>query len=154
MKKYSFLLLTGLILLLAACNNAEESHNAKTARSAEDSLVDKVNEGHEVAMNNMGKLDRAKQEVNHLIDSLKELPAKAQAQAAPLKAKLDGLLLDLDNAYNSMNKWMDEYEPDSAISNAEEKVKYFMSENEKVTQVKNAILSSLGKADSVLKKTF
>jgi hypothetical protein len=154
MKNYSLFLLTGLMVIMAACNNHEEMHNAKTTRSAEDSLLDKVNEGHEVAMANMGKLDRAREQVTHLIDSLKELPVKAQREAAPLREKLTLLLFDLESSYNSMNKWMDEFEPDSAIADAKQKVDYFMKENEKVTQIKDAILSSLRHADSTLKRNF
>jgi Fe2+ or Zn2+ uptake regulation protein len=46
---------------------------------------------------------------------------------------------------------MDEFNVDSAIDNAKERIKYLEEEKLKVTKVKEAILSSLQKADSLLK---
>jgi hypothetical protein len=46
---------------------------------------------------------------------------------------------------------MDEFNVDSAIDNAKERVKYLEDEKLKVTKVKEAILNSLQKADSLLK---
>ena len=65
--------------------------------------------------------------------------------------KLDSLKSDLSYAEFAMNKWMDEFNVDSAIDDAKERIKYLEEERLKVTKVKEAILSSLQKADSLLK---
>jgi hypothetical protein len=46
---------------------------------------------------------------------------------------------------------MDEFNVDSAIDNAKERVRYLEDEKLKVNKVKDAILNSLQKADSLLK---
>jgi hypothetical protein len=43
---------------------------------------------------------------------------------------------------------------DSALNNTEERINYLTTENIKVSKVKDAVLSSLQKADSVLKSKF
>ena len=49
---------------------------------------------------------------------------------------------------------MIEYKEDSMMNDAEERVKYLSSEKLKVTKVKEAILSGLQKADSLIKGKF
>ena len=49
---------------------------------------------------------------------------------------------------------MVEYKEDSLMTNVEERVKYLSSEQLKVTKVKEAILSGLQKADSLIKGKF
>ncbi len=88
------------------------------------------------------------------LDSIEKLPVKARQAAAPLKIKLDSLQKDLSYAEFAMNKWMNEFNMDSAINNAEERINYLQSEKLKVAKVKEAILGSLQKADSVLKEKF
>jgi hypothetical protein len=50
-----------------------------------------------------------------------------------------------------MNKWMDEFNMDSAVNNMEQRIKYLTDEKMKVGKVKESILGSLHKADSLLK---
>ena len=52
----------------------------------------------------------------------------------------------------AMDKWMVEFNIDSAKGNQELRIAYLRSELDKVSNVKKAILSSLSKADSLLKK--
>lgn len=141
-KKTIFLLLAGLILL-AACKNPDE-----------DTLLNEVNDGHNAGMARMGRLTRAQQEATRLLDSLNKLPAKARQAAGPYKTKLESLLRDLDYADFSMNKWMSEFNWDSSFANARGKISYLQTEKEKVTKVKEAIISSLQKADSLLDRRF
>ena len=89
-----------------------------------------------------------------LLDSIAKLPAKARQAAEPLKVKLDSLQKELSYAEFAMNKWMDEFNMDSAVNNAKDRIKYLEEEKLKVTKVKEAILSSLQKADSLLKAKF
>ncbi|MBK5273326.1 MAG: viral A-type inclusion protein, partial [Bacteroidia bacterium] len=49
-------------------------------------------------------------------------------------------------------KWMDEFNMDSAINNLDERIKYLADEKLKVTTVKESILNSLQKADSLIRE--
>ncbi len=153
MKKIARFLFIATLFSLCACNNSggdKTSDNKATA----DSLEDEVMDGHNVGMAKMIKIDKAQAEVNRLIDSISKLPAKARDAAQPLKARLDSLLKDLDYAEFAMNKWMEEYNFDSAKDNIEERIKYLTEEKLKVDKVKDAILGSLQKADSLVKAKF
>ena len=87
-----------------------------------------------------------------MLDSIDKLPAKAKQAAAPLRTKLDSLQKDLSYAEFAMNKWMEEFNMDSAVNNVKERIDYLGSEKMKVSKVKEAILGSLQKADSILKE--
>lgn len=152
MKKTIFFL-AGWVLLAAACNSSgEDPGNHIPVKTKADTLLDKVNDDHNFGMARMGRLTRAQQEATRLLDSLNKLPAKARQAAIPYKTKLESLQRDLDYADFSMNKWMNEFKWDSVFANAKEKISYLETEKEKVTKVKEAILNSLQKADSLLKK--
>jgi DNA repair ATPase RecN len=155
MKRIFFILFAASALLIAACNNSAEKPvgNAEVKTKA-DTLMDEVMDGHNVGMSKMGRLTTAQQKITRMLDSIGKLPAKAQQAAAPLKTKLDGLLGDLKSAESDMNQWMESFNMDSALNNAEERLKYLGSEKIKVQSVKEAILNSLQKADSVLKERF
>jgi len=53
-----------------------------------------------------------------------------------------------------MDKWMTEYDMDSAINNMEQRIKYLTDEKMKVGKMKEAILGGLQKADSLLREKF
>lgn len=155
MKKVFFFLSAIAIISIIACNNSGHDHPQTTeSKSEADSLMDKVMEGHNIAMPKMGKLSKASQEAQRLMDSISKLPAKAKEATAPLTKKLDELKKELDYADMAMNKWMEEFKFDSTFSNTEEKIKYLTEEKIKVDKVKDAVLNSLQKADSVLQKKF
>jgi hypothetical protein len=105
-------------------------------------------------MGKMGKVRAAQKEAKRLLDSLGTLPAKAQAGAVELKVKLQGLINELDYADFSMDKWMTEFNMDSATNDLQERIRYLTDEKMKVGKVKQAILTSLQKADSLLKAKF
>jgi hypothetical protein len=153
MEKKLLFLAAGLMMLFTACNNsADTSHGNAVVKTKADTLFDEVMDGHNIGMGKMGKLTRAEQEVGRILDSIGKLPSKARQAAEPYKAKLESLLNDLKQADFSMNKWMDEFKIDSAAQNVEERIKYLFSEKVKVTGVKESILNSLQKADSLLKR--
>ena len=110
--------------------------------------------GHDVGMAKMGRLTRAEQTTRRMLDSIKNLPAKAQQAAEPLRIKLDSLQKDLSYAEFAMNKWMEEFNIDSALNQLDQRIEYLKSEKIKVTKVKESILNGLEKADSVLKSKF
>ena len=142
-----------LSVIFAISCNENHSGQSKDAgpKTRTDSLLSDVMDGHNIGMAKMGRLTRAEQTTRRLLDSIAKLPAKARQAAEPLKIKLDSLQKELSYAEFAMNKWMDEFNMDSAVDNAKERIKYLEEEKLKVTKVKEAILSSLQKADSLLK---
>lgn len=153
MNKIGLFLITGLIVFVMGCNNTTDQPTGnKVVKTEADSLLDEVMDGHDVGMAKMGAMMRARKKATELLDSISKLPAKAQTAAAPYKAKLNGVLSDLTNAEESMNKWMNEFEMDSAINNVKERVRYLGTEKVKVGAMKEAIVGSLQKADSLFRK--
>jgi hypothetical protein len=156
MKKL-FFLLASAGLFLAACNNdkkdAEAGHNhGKNApQNQEDSLMADVMDGHDAGMAKYGKLQSMEKKVKASLDSISKLPAKARQELAPYKAQLDSVAADLSYALFAMDKWMEEFDMDSAKENIDNRIKYLLDEKMKVGKVKEAMLKSLSKADSLLK---
>ena len=158
MKTFPISLFAFIAISIIACNNAKNKHNGHETnnepQTQADSLMKDVDDDHITGMAKMGRLTRAEQTTRRLLDSIEGLPAKARQAAAPLKVKLDSLQKDLSYAEFAMNKWMNEFNMDSAVNNAEERIKYLGSEKLKVSKVKEAILNGLQKADSLLKDKF
>jgi len=152
----AFIFLSAISII--SCNDSKTTHSGhrknNEPKTQADSLMKDVMDGHNIGMAKMGKLTRAEQRTRRLLDSLEKLPAKAREAAVPLKVKLDSLQKDLSYAEFAMTKWMEEFNMDSALNNAEERIDYLGSEKLKVSKVKDAILSSLQKADSILKEKF
>lgn len=156
-KKIIFPLLA--ISLLTACNNAgKEDHSKHETKDSKevvkapvDSLFDEVMAGHDEVMPKMGKVRGAQARAKAMLDSIARLPVKAQDASVALKKKLETLVNDLNYADFAMDKWMTEFNMDSAVNNVQERLKYLESEKGKVTKVKDAILSGLAKADSLFK---
>lgn len=156
-KKIIFPLLA--ISLLSACNNGghedhskhgtEEGKNAP--KTMADSLYDDVMAGHDEVMPKMGKVRGAQAQAKAMLDSIAKLPAKAQDAAGDLKKKLETLVNDLNYADFAMDKWMTEFNMDSAINNMQERIKYLEGEKGKVTKVKEAVFGGLARADSLFK---
>lgn len=150
MNKLFFILLSSGCMV-AGCNNAgEKQSDEKTAKA--DTLLEQVMEGHNVGMAKMNRLSKLQKETRRLADSIAQLPEKARKAAAPYKSELDSLLNGLQKAEYEMNKWMEEFNYDSAKQDAEKRIQYLADEKIRVEQVKKSILESLEKADSVLKK--
>jgi hypothetical protein len=158
MKKYFTILLAFLATAFLACNSnsgkTEETAKTPTKENVADSLEKEVLDGHDIAMPKSMKIPNLQKEAKRLIDSIGKLPAKAQQAAAPLKAKLEGLVKNLDGAYSSMETWMTEFKLDSARNDVEQRIKYLTEEKLKVNKVKETVLGSIAKADSVLKSKF
>ncbi|PZR25735.1 MAG: viral A-type inclusion protein [Citrobacter freundii] len=150
MKLISLLLTASTVLLFSCGNNNAPAKSAEQTLS--DSLFDQVMDGHNVGMAKMPKLTDAKKKAQIIIDSIQKLPAKAQQAAAPLLTQIDSLKKQLDYAEFAMNKWMDEINIDSANNDLKKRIQYLTDEKDKVNKVKTAILASLQKADSLLKR--
>jgi hypothetical protein len=140
------------VILVISCENDKGSEAASRTRT--DSLLNDVMDGHNFGMAKMGKVTRAEQTTRRLLDSLAKLPAKARQATEPLKIKLDSLQKELSYAEFAMNKWMDEFNADSAVDNPKDRINYLEDEKIKIAKVKEAILGSLQKADSLLRGKF
>lgn len=157
MKHLFFLILFIVAAFFISCNDPEnkKSGPAETQPRTEAQILWKeVMKGHDIGMAKMGKLTRAEQAARRMLDSIEKLPAKAKQAAAPLKLKLDSLQKDLSYAEFAMNKWMEEFNIDSAENDMKKRIEYLKSEKLKVSKVKESILSGLQKADSLLKDKF
>jgi len=142
-----------IMVLIVACNSAENTnqthHEPKTLA---DTLMDDVMKGHDGAMAKMGKLSAAQKRVQQALDSVIKLPAKSQQTSVAYKTQLDSLSAKLKFAEGAMDKWMEEFNMDSAANNIELRTKYLDSEKQKVNSVKEIMLSALQQADSLFKK--
>jgi len=149
--------LVSLGLFTMACHNDashEETGGHKgfgpALKTTEDSLFHDVMQGHDTGMAKVGKLRKNINETTRLLDSLNKVPVK-KVDAA-YKQVLVKLQADLKNADAEMNSWMEGFKLDSATDNKELRLKYLQGEKEKVTVVKEHILSALKQADSLLKR--
>ncbi len=153
MKKLNILIAALAVVVIIACKNEKKNgHSGKEPQTQADSLMADVMDGHDVGMAKYGKLQAMEKKMRASIDSISKLPAKAQETLAPYKAKLDSAAADLSNAIFAMDKWMEEFNMDSAKDDMEKRVRYLLDEKIKVGRVKDAILNSLSKADSLLKE--
>jgi hypothetical protein len=147
---------TGIALLaFLACNNEKKEdqsgHLKNEPKTRADSLMADVMDGHDVGMAKYGKLKAMENKVKATLDSIAKLPAKSREALATYKAQLDSTAADLSYAIFAMDKWMEEFNMDSAKDDMEKRIQYLLDEKMKVGKVKDAILNSLGKADSLLK---
>lgn len=149
------------ICLFSACNDSGKEDHSKHGATGEkrdtagktpaDALYDEVMAGHDEVMPKMGKVRGAQARAKVLLDSIAKLPAKAQDAAAGLKKDLESLVNDLNYADFAMDKWMTEFNMDSAVNDVQQRIKYLESEKGKVTKVKESVLKGLARADSLFK---
>ena len=161
MKKVFSLFLLSSVIIMSGCNNSNNKRSSdqdttqpKSKEAIADSLYDDVMDGHNVGMARFVTLQKARAEANRLIDSLQKLPAQAKQAAAPYKARLDSLVVDLQYAEDAMNKWMDNFNLDSAKNDIEKRIQYLADEKVRVNKVRDAILESLQSADTLIKSRF
>lgn len=136
-----------LLMVMASCGNQVEPEE-KT--SLADSLLSQVMAGHDVAMPKMMKLERLQRQTQQAIDSINKLPAARQHGG--YKAKLDSVKKALDYGDFAMSQWMQEFKYDSLKNNEPARIQYLQREVEKVNKMKDAVLSSISRADSVFAK--
>ena len=140
------------IIFFASCADTTEDRKdgfSQTSKNPEDSLFQDVMDQHDEAMSKMGKLAGYRKQFDQKIDSLKKVKSDTKAT---LENKYETLSGELKLAEDRMNTWMQEFSIDSAQDNIERRLEYLEAEKNKVTKVKEEILSALAKADSALKK--
>ena len=141
-------------MMVMACNNAQENKTerkdgySKELKTKTDSLYHDVMEGHDIGMAKMGALKKNNGLAQSKIDSIQKLPADKQDKAYLQEVMM--LQQQLINAENGMNDWMTGFNADSATGEKAEP--YLKGELMKVNIVRDNILNSLKKADSLFKK--
>ena len=149
MKKNISILIAFVFVFSISCNNSGKKKDPLQAQA--DGLQKEVLMGHDIAMPKSMKIPRLQKEVKQMIDSINKFPPKELKANASYKMELENLLIDLSNADSVMHKWMDEFNLDSFNTNVEQRIKYLSGEKIKIDKVKDAVLTSLQKADSILK---
>lgn len=150
------LILAAALVFFNACNSSGHEHEerkdgfTKTAQTPEDSLFQQVLDGHDIGMAKLGKIKASLEVAKAGLDSVSKLKDSPQKEA--LQQMYMDIQEDLNYADYSMNTWMTEFNPDSAIDNKEVRLKYLAAEKAKVDKVKELILTSLQRADSIFKK--
>ena len=140
-----------LLFLIACGDNKNGSATAADGpKTQADSLLQEVLDGHDVVMPKMKKLERQMKASQAAVDSLNQLPAGKQNVA--LKVKMQALYTDLSNADKAMNEWMSGFQYDSLKNDEAARIKYLQDQKAKVNEVKNQVLSTIEKADSILEK--
>lgn len=142
-----------LIVHLCGCENSSSEQNDRkdgftpVLKSREDSLYHDVMEGHDIGMAKMSKLRAHLNKVQRELDSISKLsPSKVDRG---YKQALIDLQEDLNYADHAMFTWMGEFKVDSANENKEKRLSYLESEKLKVEKVRDNILNSLRRADSL-----
>jgi TolA-binding protein len=141
-----------VVVVIIACNNAANNNSAPKAKTKTDSIMDEVMEGHNGAMAKISKLHQTKNQIQQVLDSISKLPADVQKNSVHYKTLLDSAFKRLTRADEAMDKWMNEFNMDSAANDVEKRSKYLESEKVKVSNVKDEIINSLQNADSLIKK--
>ena len=153
---YSTLALFVLISCQNTSTSTEVGHENHTAtdgpKTPADSLYGQVMDVHDLVMPKMGKVRGAQKRAQEVIDSIAALPSITARPLTAYKKDLESLVSDLNYADYAMDQWMMEFNLDSGKNNSEVRLSYLRAELDKVTKVKVAILTSLAKADSLLKK--
>ncbi|RYG30144.1 MAG: hypothetical protein EOO01_37175 [Chitinophagaceae bacterium] len=117
----------------------------KTLKTRGDTLYHEVMEGHDVGMAKMGQISGYIKKVKASIDSLEKQKSPDQKKLEVLKS----VAADLNQADYSMNRWMEEFKIDSAKNNETVRLTYLEAERDKIARVKERILGSLQRADSL-----
>ena len=160
MKKFFIPVIVFLFITITGCNNSDKKNTDNSTgktnipKTPTDSLMEDVMAGHDVGMAKMGKMRSMQNEVQKVLDSIAKLPAKTKIAMELYKAKMNIVLEELKSARSGMDKWMDEFNMDSAENNIEQRIKYLTGEKLKISSVKENMLNSLHKADSLLKVKF
>jgi len=137
-----------LLAFVLACNNSDTEKSIDEKKA--DSLDQEVDKLHGSAMGRAMQMKDAQKKLEAALDSISRLPANLLTGAENYKHQLDSLLDRMKYADFAMEKWMEEYKFDSMKDDVQKRIKYLEAENIKIIKVKEAIVSSLQKADSLL----
>jgi len=150
------LLIAALVITVCACKNTSSDNDERkdgftpVLKTREDSLFHEVMQGHDIGMAKMSLLRKQSKRVQHDLDSIQKLPQKKID--VKYQTSLQDLRESLNYADQSMYKWMEEFEADSATTDKKKRIAYLESEKIKVVKVRDTILNSLQRADFLLKR--
>jgi len=152
MKK--IMLFAAIITALVSCSDnsqapARTNGYSDVPKTKEDSLMQEVMDGHDVAMAKMGKLAGYRKQTLQKADSLSK---SNSAKKGELIQSLHSTAEILQASENEMNAWMEGFSLDSAKEDKAKRIAYLEAEKIKVDRVKTDVLSSIALADSLLKK--
>lgn len=159
MKKIVLSCLLTPVLFFSACNSGDKKAgdhsghgtHGDAPQTLTDSLLKDIDDGHILGMSKIGKLHNTQKAVQQAVDSIGKLPAAEKQKAAAYLASLEAVIKDMQYADMAMDKWMMEYDEDSAKENPAQRELYLKGEKLKVDNMKSAILTSMQKADSLLR---
>lgn len=149
---------TIFVFMVSSCqdqrNSSQHNHDDgwlsdHQPKTAEDSLYRQVMDIHDEVMPKMGKVRGAQQRAQQRLDSL---ATQAGNTTKAYRRQLEQLVSDLNYADFAMDKWMVEFNIDSAKDNNALRMQYLQDELAKVNKVKAAILGSLAGADSLMRQ--
>ncbi len=151
---FSFTLLLFSLFLFSCGGSDHSGHGAQsTPKTSLDSLYSSIWDAHDVVMPKMGKIRGAQRRAGQLLDSINLALNKRSSMATPEEkswlAALQQLIDQLNYADYAMDRWMTEFNIDSAQQKGDARRPYLESEKVKVDKVKEAILRSLSTADSL-----
>ena len=151
--------LISICFVFSSCQNqsdhaghgADHSGGASGSKplTAEDSLYRQVMDIHDQVMPKMGKVRGAQQRAQQRLDSL---TLQTRSVDKVYRQQLEQLISDLIYADFAMDKWMVEFNIDSAKDNKALRLQYLQDELGKVMKVKAAILGSIAGADSLIRQ--
>ena len=144
-----FLALLLISCMAAGCNDAADDTAAGRTtgygdkpQSKEDSLFKDVMHDHDEGMARTRQLNEAIRQMRSKVDSLIKAKRNPEAERK--------ILEDLEEAKKSMNTWMEEFNIDTLKDKAERRMEYLESEKKKISRVRDNILESIRRADSLL----
>ena len=149
-----YLLIAISFLFFIACTENQKPARTdgftKVLVTKEDSLLQEVMDGHDAGMARMLKLSKYQKKVADAIDSIGKLPSAKRDKA--YLTTLEELKEELSYAENSMNLWMEGFKMDSLKDQPTLRLTYLEQQRTTVLKVKEAILNSLGRTDSLFNK--
>jgi hypothetical protein len=139
-----------LICMLSCADDTPERKDgfSNVASTPEDSLFQAVMDGHDEAMPKSMRIPQYREQLKKRIDSLDKLKSES---AIDVRRKYQELDNQLKTAQEGMNKWMKDFQIDSAENDTEQRIKYLTSEKEKVEKVRVDVLAAVAAADSLLR---
>jgi hypothetical protein len=143
------------VISFLSCNQGKKPKNHEVKpRTTVDSLMEDVMAGHDAAMAKYGRMQGIKSRLDAMLDSISKLSSQAREAASPYIERLKAAKTEVNNSIAAMDKWMEEFNMDSALDNIQERIRYLGEEKLKVGKIKETFLHTYESADSLIKSNF
>ena len=121
-----------------------------TEKKGEQELRDQVMHIHDEVMPQWNSINGLKEELNILISQLSE---NVTDTLGGQLSEIDGTIKQLDDSYQAMRLWMNEYNVELPVEMTHEEVmSYLGTEKEKIIAVKDELLESTANAKQLIEK--